>query len=115
MSWGGKNPIPGWLGMGESNSLVKMGLVPNFNSAEGILAPGMRVVTEDIPNFFKQPGMPAVSPAAESVEDTSALKAAARAEAARLRKRQGLKSTILTGSDQSLMTPAQTEKAQALG
>lgn len=51
--------------------------------------------------------------------DTSALKAAAsaaaRAEAERLRKRQGLKSTILTGSDQSLMTPAQTEKAQALG
>ena len=65
--------------------------------------------------FLTSPEMPAVSPAAESVEDTSALKAAARAEAERLRKRQGLKSTILTGSDQSLMTPAQTEKAQALG
>jgi hypothetical protein len=40
---------------------------------------------------------------------------AAKAEAEKLRKRKGMKSTILTGMDQTLMQPAQTQKAELLG
>lgn len=115
MSWGGGNPIPGWLGMSESNSLVRMGLVPDFNSAQGLFAPGSRAVLEDIPKLFEAPQMPPVEPLPNYRADNSAaLKNAAKLEAERLRKRKGMKSTILT-QDSTLMSGVQTGKAEALG
>ena len=115
MSFGSGNQIGSMLGLSESNSLVRMGLVPNL-SAQGILAPGSRAVQKDIPALFSTPEMPAVEPlpVTKTVQDDASLKAAARVEAERLRKRKGLKSTILTSADQSLMGPAQTQKAELL-
>ena len=108
------------IGLSTSNSLVRMGLVPDF-SVQGILAPGMAAVTEDIPKLFEKPEMPAVEPlpSGAGMRDNSAeLQAAAKIEAERLRKRKGMKSTILTGasaSDQALMGTEQTQKAELLG
>ena len=106
------------VGLSTSNSLVRMGLVPDL-SVQGILAPGMAAVTEDIPKLFEKPEMPSVEPLPENKVDNSAtLAAAAKIEAERLRKRKGMKSTILTGasaSDQALMGTEQTQKAELLG
>ena len=62
------------------------------------------------------PDMPAVAPlpSINSAENTEALKNAAKLEAERLRKRKGMKSTILT-QDSSLMSGVQTGKAEVLG
>jgi hypothetical protein len=115
MSFGGGNFFGKLLGLSESNSLVRMGLVPG-SSAQDILAPGMRAVTEDIPKMFEKPEMPGVEPLPEFKADNSAaLKEAARLESERIRKRKGMKSTVLTGMDQAMMQPAQTQKAELLG
>jgi len=58
--------------------------------------------------------MPAVEPLPAQTTNDDALKNAAKLEAENLRKRKGMKSTILT-EDSSLMAPAQTQKAQLLG
>ncbi len=59
---------------------------------------------------------PAVAPFApiKTVESDDALKNAAKLEAERLRRRKGMKSTILT-QDSTLMSGVQTGKAEALG
>ena len=112
--------VASMIGLSESNSLVRMGLVPDL-SVQGILAPGSRAVMEDIPKLFEKPEMPGVEPlpSVSSMKDNSAeLQAAAKIEAERLRKRKGMKSTILTGasaSDQALMGTEQTQKAELLG
>jgi hypothetical protein len=64
----------------------------------------------------KAPEVPAVAPApAAPTYNDDSLKAAAKLEAERLRKRKGMKSTILTG-DSTLMQPqAQTQKSELLG
>jgi hypothetical protein len=61
-----------------------------------------------------EPLKPIVEPPKITEKIDVAAKVAAEAEAAKLRKRKGLKSTILTGPE-GLMTPAQTQKAELLG
>lgn len=54
--------------------------------------------------FFSKPKMPAVQ--APVTDDTAEVQAAARAEADRLRKKRGVRSTILTGSRGLTDTPS---------
>jgi hypothetical protein len=60
------------------------------------------------------PEVAPVTSTASTVTDDSAAKAAAEAEAERLRKKKGYKSTILT-EDNAMMTQAPTQKAELLG
>ena len=67
--------------------------------------------------FMKKPAMPEVAPAASTpaVVDEAALREAAALEAERLRKKKGMKATILTSGSDAMMQPVQTQKAEALG
>ena len=103
-----------FLGLSDSNSLVRMGIVPDL-SWQGILAPGSKVVTEDIPKYFEAPKMPAIPESTVAADTTAADKAAKLAaeterKAALLRK--GRSSTILAGD--TLGAPV-TKKATLLG
>jgi hypothetical protein len=106
-----------WGGVSDSNFFKKAGVIPDL-SIEGVLAPGHDVpgnLWSDVSGAFKPPVMPAVEPLPNATADNSAaLREAARLEADRLRKRRGMKSTIMTAGD-SLMTPVQTQKAELLG
>lgn len=123
MSWGGGNQLAKWLGLSESNSLVQGNVVPNFNSLRDIAAPGLRTlipgegdtsIFDKVGGMFAAPEMPKVPPLPAIGSDNSALQNAAKLEAERLRRRKGMKSTILT-SDASLMAPGQTQKTELLG
>ena len=94
------------LGISESNFFVRSGVVPEL-SAKGILAPGYMVpgnLLEDIKKPFEPPKMPEVDPLPEAPAPPSAGE-----------KTEGMKSTILTSMDQTLMGPAQTQKAELMG
>lgn len=86
------------LGFSESNSLVRMGIIPTL-SVQGILAPGSGVI-DDVKAFMRPPEMPAV-PESTIAADTTAADKAARESAETERKagilRRGRSSTILAG------------------
>jgi hypothetical protein len=99
----------------KSNTLNKMFLNPKELLITGGVPLGYRFFKEDVGGMFKAPEMPAVEPAPAPLMDNSeALKNAAKLEAERLRKRKGMKSTIMT-EDSKLMAPVQTQKAEMLG
>lgn len=105
--------VGSWFGLSESNSLVRMGIIPTL-SVQGILAPGSGVI-DDVKAFMRPPEMPAV-PESTFVADTTAADKAAREAAETARKasilRRGRSSTILAGD--TLGNP-QTKKATLLG
>ena len=102
---------------GDSNFFTKLGSAVMGKTKDG--EPGnyfKGIGSVFTGSAFKSPEMPAVEPLPSITSQASddALKNAAKLEAESLRKRKGMKSTILT-ADSSLMAPEQTQKAQLLG
>lgn len=103
-------------------ALAGLGLAP-FTMGMSVpvgmaIGAGVGAATGSVVDLFKTPDMPDVPPTPSSplTAINTAGKEAAIAEAARLRKRRGMKSTILTGSDDSaLLDQNQLQKATMLG
>ncbi|MDD2657204.1 MAG: hypothetical protein PHD04_00900 [Candidatus Pacebacteria bacterium] len=76
---------------------------------------GLKGIQDVATDLFPVPELPPVNAPASFKDNNTALQNASKLEAERLRKRKGMKATILT-QDSSLMTPAvQTQKAELLG
>jgi hypothetical protein len=106
------------FGGNSSNFLSKMGigLWPGEGfGIEDILAPGRRIVTEEIPKYFETPEMPTIPESSmPQATDTSAARKAAEAERKAALLRRGRSSTILAGQSETLGLP-NTKKPTLLG
>jgi len=88
-------------------TFAKSFLLPGFSEVYGTEYLGGKYSEATTPKFPATPAAPVV-PSGPSAEDTAAQEAAA-SSAERLRKKRGLKSTLLTGPG-GVMNPATTKK-----